>query len=111
METTNWIERIKRAIRVATDKELLVSGYKDECDNVFRFYIGENSKIVIVCFEKAILINTRRGYIRIEYTLTDRDKLELQALVLFIKEYRENMAISEFKHFISEITINDLDTD
>ena len=114
----NWIEKIKEAVRVAMNKGLILSGYEDKCEGVFQFCIGnnDNERIIILCFKKAISINTKRGNIRIEYTLSDRDKLELQALALSIKEYNEDMAISEFEEFVSdkkeEITnINDLDND
>lgn len=118
MEKTNWIEKIKEAVRVAMNKGLILSGYEDKCEGAFQFYIGNNNdeKIIILCFNKAIAINTKRGNIRIEYTLSDRDKLELQALALSIKEYNEDMAISEFEEFISnkkeKVTdINNLDDD
>ena len=118
MEKTNWIEKIKEVIRIAMNRGLLLSGYKDECEEVFQFYIveGNSGRITILCFIKAISISTKRGNIRIEYTLSDRDKLELQALILSIKEYREDMAISELEEFISdkkdEMTdINNLDDD
>ena len=114
----NWIEKIKEAVRVAMNKGLLLSGYEDKCEEVFQFYIGkkDGEKIVIFCFKKAIIITTKRGDIRIEYNFSDRDNLELQALLLSIKEYKEDMAISEFEEFISEkkdeITdINNLDDD
>lgn len=116
---TNWIEKIKEAIRVAMNKGLFLAEYKDKCEEFFQFYIEENSeKIVISCFKKTINISTKRGTIRIEHTLSDRDKLELQALILSVKEYREDMAISEFNEFISadkkegsKLTINDLDNE
>jgi len=118
MEKTNWIEKIKEAVRIAMNKGLILSGYEDKCEGVFQFYIGNNNdeKIIILCFNKAIAINTKRGNIRIEYTLSDRDKLELQALALSIKEYNEDMAISEFNEFISDkkekvTDINNLDDD
>ena len=117
MEKTNWIEKIKEAVRIAMNKGLPLTGYENKCQKVFQLYIGnDGERIAILCFEKAITINTKRGNIRIECTLSDRDSLELQALILSIKEYKEDMAISEFEEFISEkkeeITdINDLDND
>lgn len=99
MEKTNWIEKIKEAVHVAMNKGLIISEYKD--DDAFRFFIGEKTDIVITCFKNIILVSTNRGYTSIEYTLTDRDKLELQTLILSIKEYREAMAISELDEFIS----------
>ena len=96
-----WIEKIKKAISVAMDKKLYVSGYHDTCEETFQFYIGvDDSRIVILCFKEAISINTKKGSIHINYTFTDRDSLELQGLCLSINEYRENMAISEFDEFI-----------
>ena len=118
MEKTNWIEKIKEAVRIAMNKGVFLSGYEDKCEGVFQFCIGnnDNERIIILYFKKAISINTKRGNIRIEYTLSDRDKLELQALALSIKEYNEDMAISELNEFISDkkekvTDINNLDDD
>lgn len=107
----NWIEKVKEAVRIAMNKGLNIEIYSDpyvviEIEGHINFYFIND------CFK----IITPRGYIKIEYTLTDREKLELQALILSIKEYKEDMAISEFEEFISdkkeEITnINDLDND
>ena len=117
MEKTNWIEKIKETVRVAMNKGLFL--YGDKFGENFRFHIGKEDDeqiIIILCFKNVININTKRGVIDIEHTLSDRDSLELQALVLSIKEYREDMAISEFEEFISnkkeDITdINDLDNE
>jgi hypothetical protein len=62
----------------------------------------------------SISIHTKKGHLFEKYSITDRDDLELRALVLSIKEYNENVAISEFEEFISNkpskpIDINDLD--
>ena len=98
-----WIEKIKKAISVAMDKKLYVSGCHDSCAENFQFYIGvvgDDNRIAILCFKESIYINTKKGFIRINYTFTDRDKLELQALCLSINEYRENMAKSEFDEFV-----------
>ena len=118
MEKTNWIEKIKEAIRVAMNKGKHIDTYYDD-DLVirgFRIEVDDDSSISIDLFKGAIIIYTRNGYLHINYNLTDRDNLELQALALSIKEYKEDMAISEFEEFISdkkeEITnINDLDND
>ena len=63
-----------------------------------------------------ITMSTPRGYINISHSLTDREKLEIDSLMLSIKEYNEDMAISEIEDFISSIEvdheikdINDLD--
>ena len=118
MEKKNWIEKIKEAVRVAMNKGKHIDTYYDN-DVVmrgFRIEVDNDSSISIDFFKGAIIIYTRNGYLHINYNLTDRDNLELQALALSIKEYKEDMAISEFEEFISEkkkeITdINNLDDD
>jgi len=112
METTDWIEKIKEAVHVAIDKKVEISTsinsiyiyYK--CRGGLSFYINND----------LITISTPKGFIKIDHSLTDREKLEIDFLKLSIKEYNENIAISEFEEFISEkkeeITdINDLDND
>jgi hypothetical protein len=127
MEKTNWIEKIKEAVRVAMNKELKIIG--DNSASYYQFIIDFNNKgmdfiglirsgnfIEFFIQKDIIRLKTPKGEIRINYILTDRDDLELKALALSIKEYREDMAISEFEEFISDkkedITdINDLDDD
>ena len=110
---TNWIEKIKEAVRVAMNKGLnIITGTNKE----FPYSILINHKIGIYIYKGHISINTPNGYIYIDYSLTDREELEIKALTLSIKEYNEDMAISEFEEFISEkkkeITdINNLDDD
>ena len=62
------------------------------------------------------MINTPKGHKSIDYKITDRENLEIQAMFLSVKEYSEDMAISEIEEFISEKEnkpkdINDLDDD
>jgi hypothetical protein len=57
-----------------------------------------------------------KGYLRIPYKLTDRDKIDLQALALDIKEYNEDKAINLFNDFFNFIpqtpaSIDNLDDD
>ena len=114
----NWIEKIKEAVRVAMNKGKHIDTYYDD-DLVmrgFRIEVDDDSSISIDFFKEGINIFTRNGYLYVNYNLTDRDKLELQALALSIKEYKEDMAISEFEEFISDkkediTNINDLDDD
>ena len=111
MEKTNWIEKIKKAVRVAMNKGLNIRGSGD-----FPYTIAIEDQICIHIFKDGISISTLNGYICINHSLTDREELEIQALCLSIKEYKEDMAISEFEEFISdkkeEITdINNLDDD
>lgn len=116
MVTTNWIEKIKEAVRVAMNKGLkIVTYYNDDFVRGFCME-SDNNNISVDFFEEAVAIYTRHGYLHVDYNLTDRDKLELQALALSIKEYKEDMAISEFEEFISNKEnkpkdIDDLDND
>ena len=113
MEKTNWIEKIKEAVRVAMNKGInTITG----TNKGFPYSILIDHKICIYIHKEAISIDTSNGYIYIDHSLTDREELEIQALTLSIKEYNEDMAISEFEEFISdkkeEITnINNLDDD
>jgi hypothetical protein len=118
MEKTNWIEKIKEAVRVAMNKGLHIVTYYDDdlFMRGFHIEIDDNNNICVDFFKEGIVIHTRNGYLHINYNLTDRDKLELQALALSIKEYKEDMAISEFNEFISDkkekvTDINSLDDD
>ena len=110
---TNWIEKIKEAVRVAMNKGLNIIQRSIEG---FPYTIAIKNQICIYIFKEGISISTSKGYIHIDHSLTDREELEIQALILSIKEYSEDMAISEFEEFISnkkeEITdINNLDDD
>ena len=109
MEKTNWIEKIKEAVSVAMNKGLNIQ----KGSGGFPCSIVIKNQIYIYIFKEGISISTLNGYIHIDHSLTDREELEIQALILSIKEYSEDMAISEFEEFISEekkITdINNLD--
>ena len=111
----NWIEKIKEAVRIAMNKGLNIQ----RGSGSFPYTISikdQKNLIYIYIFKEGISISTSNGYVRIDHSLTDREELEIQALQLSIKEYNEDMAISEFEEFISdkkeEITdINNLDDD
>ena len=109
----NWIEKIKEVVRVAMNKGLNIQGSSDD----FPYTIVIRNKFYIYIFKDEINISTSKGgYVHINYSITDRDDLELRALILSIKEYNEDMAISEFNEFISDKEnkpkdINDLDND
>ena len=115
MEKTNWIEKIKEAIRVAMNKGLAIEGkYHQELQYYF-FTIEGGFEFFV--YLSSISIHTKKGHLSEEYSITDREDLELKALTLSIKEYNEDMAISEFEEFISGkneekiVNINDLDND
>ena len=116
METTNWIEKIKEAVRVAMNKGLTIEGKYQELLNYYFFTIEGGFEFFIYLDSGSILLYTKKGHLFEKRSITDREDLELKALILSIKEYKEDMAISEFEEFISEkkeeITdINDLDND
>lgn len=112
----NWIEKIKEAVRVAMNKGLSIEGKYQELQNYYFFIIEGGFEFFIYLDNNSISIHTKKGYLFEKYSITDRDKLELQTLALSIKEYREDVAISEFNDFISDKEnkpkdINDLDND
>ena len=112
----NWIEKIREAVRVAMNKGLIVEGKYQELLKYYFFTIEGGFEFFIYLNSGGISIRTKKGHLFEEYSITDRDDLELKALVLSIKEYNEDIAISEFEEFVSdkkeEITnINDLDND
>ena len=115
----NWINIIIETIRTAMNKGLHIVGYKSEVyGHLYDFNIltNINERIQLDIFSNCIIINTPKGHKSIDYKITDREILEIQAMFLSVKEYSEDMAISEIEEFISdkkeEITnINDLDND
>ena len=117
MEKTNWIEKIKKAIRVAMNRGLKITSYDyGNKTNQIVINFTDNSYIEFFIINDRITLKTSKGENTINYSFTDRERLEIQDLVLSIKEYKEDMAISELDEFISdkkdEITdINNLDDD
>ena len=115
----NWIKTIIEIIRTAMNKGLHIKGYKSEVFGRlydFNIYINNNEEIQIAITTSYIMINTPKGHKSIDYKMTDRENLEIQAMFLSVKEYSEDMAISEFNEFISDKEnkpkdINDLDND
>jgi hypothetical protein len=125
MEKTNWIEKISEFIRQAMNKGLTITAYqgltpwideRSEKDISFNFEVN-NGEIFISFFnfDNTITINTKHGLCKLEYKLSERDILELNALVLSVKEYKEDMALSEFNNFFKETdtpqSIDNLDDD
>ena len=116
MEKTNWIEKIKEAVRIAMNKGLTIEGKYVELLKYYFFVIEGGFEFFIYLDSDSISIHTKKGCLLEKYSITDRDKLELQALALSIKEYNEDMAISELNEFISDkkekvTDINNLDDD
>jgi hypothetical protein len=117
METTNWIEKIKEAVRIAMNKGLDVRGKYQELLKYYFFTIEGGFEFFIYLDSNSISIHTKKGQLFKKYCITDRDDLELKTLVLSIKEYNEDIAVSELEGFISDkkedskLTINDLDNE
>ena len=116
MEKTNWIEKIKEAVRIAMNKGLDIRGKYQELLKYYFFTIEGGIEFFIYLDTNSISIHTKKGHLLEKYSITDRDDLELRALVLSIKEYNEDIAVSELEEFISNKEnrpkdINDLDND
>lgn len=121
----NWIEEIKEFIRKAMNKGFNIDGCSyisyyngDEHSNNYDFNINSEINISINSVDNVLVINTskRNGHFRTDIELTKRDCLELDALILAIEEYREDIAIEEFNNFFKDEDekpkdINDLDED
>lgn len=113
METKNWIEIIKESVYVAMNEKLEICTFNN--NNIYIYYKC-GGELTFRISRDLITISTPKGYININYSLTDREKLEIDSLMLSIKEYNEDMAISEVEDFVSSIKvdheikdINDLD--
>lgn len=79
--------------------------------------INDDIQIRFLMDDDCIVISTYdQGYLHIDNHLTERDKLDLEALKLDIKEYNEDKAINLFNDFFSTIppvpaSIDNLDDD
>lgn len=77
-------------------------------DDVDIFFYVTNEYFTVNGYDK--------GYLHILYKLTDRDKIDIQALNLDIKEYNEDKAVNLFNDFFNCIpqtpaSIDNLDDD
>ena len=113
----NWIKEIIEFVRNAMNEGLHVWGgeYNDNYQiRIIRNH-SLNEAFDFSIHKDHITISSPTGFITIEYKLSERDELEIKAVMLSIKEYREDMAISEFEHFFKTNdepkTVNDLDDD
>lgn len=119
MERTNWIEEIINFVLEAISKKLPVAGEKC-CDGTYRFEVikqieNTTENITIYLNEEYININTSgRGHIEKGIKLTERNKVDLDSLVLDINEYREKIALDRFYNFLTinmPPTLDNLDDD
>ena len=119
MTTKSWIEKIIEFVRNAMNEGLSIYKYKGEDYYNIRIVRNNSSNetFVITIFEDHISMNTpNSGFVVIEIELSKRDKLELNAVILSIEEYKEDVAITEFNNFFkkdnnSPTTIDNLDDD
>lgn len=117
----NWIEEIKEFIRKAMNKGLKIRNYRytENDDNTIYYEINifcNNLAIRITINKEEICIETPNGYANFNINLTKRDLLEIDAMMLSIEEYNEDMALTEFNNFFGEeenkvVNINNLDND
>ena len=110
---SNIIEFIHTAMN--NNLEVSISGfitYKYGFD-----VINDDIQIRFLIDDDCIVISTyEQGHLHIDTNLTERDKLDLEALKLDIKEYNEDKAINLFNDFFSTIppvpaSIDNLDDD
>lgn len=117
----NWIEKIKEFIRKAMNKGLRIVAYHtlmgDDSRDYYGIRVSKESSVVEFTVEPTNLcLSTSKGIAYFDLTLSKRDLLELDALILSIEEYNEDMALSDFNNFFGDeenkvVNINDLDND
>ena len=116
----NWIEEIKEFLRKAMNKGLKINAYHtlvgDDSTDYYEFRVIGDSIIEFIIEPSRITLETKKGTAYFDKDLSKRDFLELDAMVLTIEEYNEDMAISDFNNFFGDeenkvVNINDLDND
>lgn len=116
----NWIEEIKEFLRKAMNKGLKINAYHtlvgDDSIDYYEFRVIKDSIIEFIIEPSRITLETTKGIAYFDKDLSKRDFLELDAMVLTIEEYNEDMALSDFNNFFGEeenkiVNINDLDND
>lgn len=114
----NWIEEIKEFLRKAMNEGLSIYTYK--CEEHYDIRVMRDNSLyktfdIIIYKDYITMSSPNSGFIKIEKKLSKRDELELDAMILSIEEYKEDIAISEFNNFFSEdntpTTIDNLDDD
>ena len=111
--TRNWIRESFEFIRKAMNKGDKINSFNT--DKYTCFEIGDNIEIWFGFEEEYFSLRTLKGFLEIPFEFSERDKLEIQAFHLTVKEYNKDMAISEFDHYFKSEnepkTVNDLDDD
>lgn len=77
---------------------------------------GENMLTILIKLNKIEIFTEQNGFIVVQNSLTDRDKLDLEALKLDIKEYNEEKALNIFNNFFADTidkptSVDDLNDD
>ena len=110
----NWIEEIKEFLRKAMNKGLRTKAYRTS--DYYDFRVIGDSILEFTVEPSRITLETKKGTAYFDKDLSKRDFLELDAMVLTIEEYNEDMALSDFNNFFGDeenkvVNINDLDND
>jgi len=103
----NWIEKIKEFIRKAMNEGLRIRAYHtlmgDDSRDYYEIRVFKESSVVEFTVEPTNLcLDTSKGTACFDLSLSKRDLLELDAMILSIEEYNEDMALSDFNNFFSE---------
>ena len=117
----NWIEETIKFVHKAMNKGLKIKAYHtlmgDNSRDYYEIRIFKESSVIEFIIEPTnFCLDTSKGTACFDLVLTKRDLLELDAMVLSIEEYNEDMAISDFNNFFGDeenkvVNINDLDND
>lgn len=114
MVTRNWIKESFEFIRKAMNKGDKIESFNND-NNYICFEIGDSIEIWFGFGGEYFSLRTLKGYLKIPFNYSERDKLEIQAFHLTVKEYNEDIAISEFESYFNTDdepkTVNDLDDD
>ena len=111
------ISNIIEFIHTAMNKDLMVTEPGFITYKYGFSVINDDTKIRFLIDDNNIVISTSEyGYVHIDNHLSERDKLDLEALKLDIKEYNEEKAINLFNDFFNFIpqtpaSIDNLDDD
>ena len=117
----NWIEEIKEFLRKAMNEGLRIKGYhtlfRDDNIDYYEIIVFKDNLVIEFRVKPSkICLETPKGEVHFDVTLSKRDLLELDEMILSIEEYNEDMAISDFNNFFGDeenkvVNINDLDND
>lgn len=84
------------------------------CKYEFRIEHGDKFILFLINSDEFEIIGPYNSLIKIKHTLTERERLALESLMIDIKDLNENKTLSLFNNFFndnSQVTINDLDNE